>query len=78
VTLGPVHNRPLTLDEWQRRLNNTRDLIDGLDEALTILITEADDSDPVVKDAIHAAVGKLSSLRSHVSLAQRRIDRGLV
>lgn len=78
MTTTHISQRPLTLDEWQRRLNNARALLEGLERDVTILISAADDGDPAVVDAIHSAAGKIGHLRGHVNLAQRRIDRGLV
>jgi hypothetical protein len=70
--------RPLTVDEWQERLNNARNLLGLLERDVAVLIDACDQSDPDVVDAIHSAAGKLGSLSGHVALAQRRIDRGLV
>lgn len=74
-----VSKRPLTLDEWQQRLNTARDRLVALDHEVGILVGAlAGTDDPRVVDAIHSSAGKLGSLKGQVQLAQRRIDRGLV
>lgn len=70
--------RPLTVEEWQERLSNAREILRSLETDVAVLIVMADCSDPEVLRAVHSATGNLAKLGGHVTLAQRRIDRGWV
>lgn len=72
-----VASRPLTVEEWQARLSNAREILRALERDVAVLIASADHSDSEVLRAIHSAAGNLGKLDGHAALAQRRIDRGL-
>lgn len=80
-----IANRPLTLEEWEARLANAERLLADLDTNIAHLIAWADRagnatgaSETTRNSIIHSTCGKLGSLKGHLRLARRRIERGLV
>ena len=84
---GPSHasRRPLTVDEWEKRLGTAERLLEALEVEIAKMIAAVDKAGDATGmteaeriDCIHTAAGRLGSLKNSAYLARRRIERGLV
>lgn len=80
-----ISQRPLTVDEWTKRLDNAANLLEDLETnvaQLIVALDKAGDSSGLNENdrlnLIHATHGRLGNLSGLILLTRRRIERGLV
>ena len=85
MSTSNIAHRPLTVEEWEKRLATAEGLLLALETEVAIMILAIDNAGDATGlssaqrlDVIHSAYGKLGSLKNQADLARRRIEKGLV